>query len=120
VLIGALSAGAPDLAVVALFPAVVMCLALNLGAPARIFANPVTYRLGLWSYAVYLLHPLLQRPRDMADGMLGAYLPHDLALTFASLGVMVVLLTLSWISYSRVEMPGRRAVQRMFGGMISR
>jgi peptidoglycan/LPS O-acetylase OafA/YrhL len=119
-LLGALAVGAPDLAVVALFPPVVMCLAQNLGAAAAIFANPVTYCLGVWSYAVYLLHPLLQKPRDMMDGVLDGYVSHGLAETFASLAVIVILLILSWVSYSRIEVPGRRVIQRVAAGMMNR
>jgi peptidoglycan/LPS O-acetylase OafA/YrhL len=119
-LFGALSIGAPDLAVVVLFPAVILCLSRNLGVAAGIFANPVTYCLGLWSYAVYLLHPLLQRPRDLLDGALDVYLSHDLAEMSASLAVIVVLLILSWVSYNCIEVPGRRVIQRMAAGMIHR
>jgi peptidoglycan/LPS O-acetylase OafA/YrhL len=119
-LIVVLALGAPDLAVVALFPAVVMCLSQNLGVPAAMFANPVMYGLGVWSYAVYLLHPLLQRPRDVVDGVMLVYLPHHLAEALASLAIMALLLMLSWASYNLIEVPGRRAIQRTAAGMIPR
>jgi peptidoglycan/LPS O-acetylase OafA/YrhL len=114
----ALAVGAPDLVVVGLFPAVVLCLAKNLGAPAAIFSNSAIYALGLWSYAIYLLHPLLQRPRDMAGGFLLSHLPSSLAEIMASLGVVVLLLIISRAAYHGIEVPGRRAVQKVASGMI--
>jgi peptidoglycan/LPS O-acetylase OafA/YrhL len=93
-------------------------LATNTGAPAAIFSNSAIYALGLWSYAIYLLHPLLQRPREVIDNLLLAQLPPTLAAIIASLGVGAVLLTISRAAYHGIEVPGRRAVQRMAGGMI--
>jgi peptidoglycan/LPS O-acetylase OafA/YrhL len=104
--------------VVGLFPAVVMCLAMNVGAPAALFSNPAIYALGLWSYAIYLLHPLLQRPRDVVDGVLLSHLPPNLAAIIASLGVGAVLVAASRAAYRGIEVPGRRAVQRIAAGMI--
>jgi peptidoglycan/LPS O-acetylase OafA/YrhL len=116
-LIAAMSAGASDLVIVAMFPVVVICLSRNLGLPAAIFANPVTYCLGVWSYAVYLLHPLLQKPRDVMNAILNAWLPHGLSETLASLAIIAALLLLSWASYNGIEAPGRRAIQRLAAGL---
>ncbi len=115
-----MAAGAPDLIVVGLFPAVVVCLAANEGAPAALFSNSAIHAVGLWSYAIYLLHPLLQWPRDVVDGFLSSHLPPGPAAIIASLGVVAVLLTTSRAAYHRIEVPGRRAVQRIAGGTIRR
>ena len=55
----------------------------------------------------------------MVDGVLKVYLSHDLAEAFASLAVIVVLLIASW-NITLIEVPGRRAIQRMAAGMITR
>ena len=113
-----LVSGAPDLLVVGLFPAVVMCLATNRGAPAALFSNAAVYALGLWSYAIYLLHPLLQRPRDVVNGFLLPHLPPNFAAIVASLAIGAVLLALSRAAYHGIEVPGRLAVQRLAAGMM--
>lgn len=111
--IAAFSAGVPDLVIVALFPIVVMCLSRNPGIVAGMFVNRVVYSLGVWSYAVYLLHPLFQRPRDLMNDMLGTYMPRDLAAISSSSTVVVLLLVLSCVLYRCIELPGRRAIQRI-------
>jgi peptidoglycan/LPS O-acetylase OafA/YrhL len=109
----AFSAGVPDLVIVALFPVMVLCLSRNPGVVARIFANRVIYSLGVWSYAVYLLHPMFQQPRDLMNDTLGAYMPRDVAAISSSSTVVVLLLVLSCVLYKYIEVPGRRAIQRI-------
>jgi peptidoglycan/LPS O-acetylase OafA/YrhL len=118
ILLAMLAAGAPDLAVVALFPALVLCLSRNDGVPAALFANPAMLALGAWSYAMYLLHPLLQQPRDLLVDRLRSHLPGEAASVIASLAVLAVLLLLSWGAYHRIEVSGRRAVQRLAGLIV--
>jgi peptidoglycan/LPS O-acetylase OafA/YrhL len=110
-LAAALAAGVPDLGVVALFPSLVLVLAANAGGPAWLFANPAAHRLGIWSYAVYLLHPLLQAPQAAARDVLANHLPLYLAATCAMTAIIALLLGLACAAYHLIEVPGRRAVR---------
>jgi peptidoglycan/LPS O-acetylase OafA/YrhL len=108
-----LSMGAPDLMVVAVFPMVVLCLSMNVGMPAEMFSNPIMYTLGILSYSVYLLHPLLQKPLEMTSHMLASYLPHGVTVVLSLIGAMIVLLTLAKAAHIFIEQPGRRAIQHV-------
>jgi peptidoglycan/LPS O-acetylase OafA/YrhL len=109
----AFSAGFPNPVIIALFPVVVTCLSRTHGVIAWIFANRVIYSPGVWSYAMYMLHPVFQTPSDLMNDTLGAYMPHDLATILSSLIVVVLLLIFSFVLHTCIEMPGRRAIQRM-------
>jgi peptidoglycan/LPS O-acetylase OafA/YrhL len=115
VLIVMLVTGAPDLAVAAMFPALVLCLSQNSGLFAAVFSNVLMYGLGIISYAMYLLHPLLQQPRERTEHMMAAYFPHDVAVALSMLLATVILLLISVASYNGIEVPGRRAVRRLSG-----
>jgi peptidoglycan/LPS O-acetylase OafA/YrhL len=112
-LIVLLSVGAPDLMVVAVFPMVVLCLSMNVGRPAEIFSNPIMYALGVLSYSVYLLHPLLQRPLDITTHVLASYLPHGVTVVLSLIGATTVLLILAKAAHTFIEQPGRRAIQHV-------
>jgi peptidoglycan/LPS O-acetylase OafA/YrhL len=81
---------------------------MNAGTPAALFSSAPIY--ALWSYSIYLLHPLLQRPRDVMDGVLRSHLPPNLAATISAPCIGVVLFTVSRAAYHGIEAPGRRAV----------
>jgi peptidoglycan/LPS O-acetylase OafA/YrhL len=115
-----LIAGAPDLAIVALFPAVIMCLSRGLGVTTTMFGNPLMHQLGVLSYAVYLLHPLLQRPRELIAYDLTAYLPDEWAFLLSQSIGTGVLLALAGAAYNFVELPGRRAVQAIAARTVLR
>jgi peptidoglycan/LPS O-acetylase OafA/YrhL len=103
--------GAPDLAVVALFPVLVLCLAGNNGVPARLFANAPMVRLGELSYAIYLSHPLLQAPRDAVCHKLEHVLPVLSAALLSGAAALVVLWLVAGAIYRWVEQPGRRMLR---------
>lgn len=106
------AAGLPDLVVVALFPPLVLNLSANRGLPARLFASAVMVRLGVLSYAIYLLHPLLERPGQNLAGWLGQVMPEAPALLLAGAAITAVLLTLAAGAYRWIEQPGRRLLRR--------
>jgi peptidoglycan/LPS O-acetylase OafA/YrhL len=112
-LIAAFAAGIPDLVIVALFPVAVTCLSRDHGVVVWIFANRTIYSLGVWSYAIYLLHPLLQRPRDLMTDALGVHMRLEFAAIASALAAVALLLVCSFALYRCVEVPGRRAIQRM-------
>jgi peptidoglycan/LPS O-acetylase OafA/YrhL len=108
----ALVAGLPDLIVVALFPPFLLNLAANRGVSGWLFGNAVMVRLGVLSYAIYLLHPLLERPGQNLAGWLGEILPQTLAVAVASAVTIGVLLTLAVGAYRWIELPGRQLLRR--------
>jgi peptidoglycan/LPS O-acetylase OafA/YrhL len=108
-----LAAGAPDLAVVSLFPAVVLWVSKNRGIAESIFSNPIMYGAGILSYSVYLLHPLLQKPMVITNQILENYLPHIFATGLSLFIVIAVLLILAGAAYNFIEKPGRRIIQHV-------
>jgi peptidoglycan/LPS O-acetylase OafA/YrhL len=108
-----LAAGVPDLAIVSLFPAVVLCVSKNCGIAESIFSNPIMYGAGVLSYSVYLLHPLLQKPLVMTNQILENYLPHVWATALSLFVAIAVLLILSGAAYNFIEKPGRRVIQHV-------
>jgi peptidoglycan/LPS O-acetylase OafA/YrhL len=107
------AAGAPDLAIVALFPALVLCLAGNTGVPAWMFANAPMVRLGELSYAIYLSHPLLQAPLDAARHGLEHVLPVLPAALLSRTAALAVLWLVAGAIYRWVERPGRQVLRHL-------
>jgi peptidoglycan/LPS O-acetylase OafA/YrhL len=104
--------GLPDLAVVVLFPPLVAHLSANRGFPAWLLANSATVRLGELSYAIYLLHPLLERPgQNLADTLYGV-LPPIVAFVLAGIVISTVLLALAAGAFRWIEQPGRRLLRQ--------
>ena len=96
-LLGAVVAGVPDLALYPLLPLLVASLAASRGLAARTLASGVFHRLGVISFAVYLVHfPIIQ------VGIAGAAPSFGLA---ASL--LAVVLCVACLAHVLVERPGR-------------
>jgi peptidoglycan/LPS O-acetylase OafA/YrhL len=100
-----------DLILFAFFPVLVLVLYFEPAFAKLIFANRVSYHLGVVSYSIYLVHPLFNPARleSIAERYMGN-IAHPLtliAVTFLSWGFACVL-------YRFVEMPGRLYVQRIF------
>jgi peptidoglycan/LPS O-acetylase OafA/YrhL len=107
-------AGGHDLAIVALFPAFVLALARNNGWPAALFSGRVILRLGVLSYAIYLLHPLLETPhKDLLALLAQHQVPLVVAHGVAGVTMAFVLFAASTAAYEWVERPGRRLVRAL-------
>lgn len=106
-------AGAPDLAIVALFPALVLCLAANTGAQVQLFVNAPIVRLGELSYAIYLMHPLLQAPMDSSRQTLERVLPSLPARLVSGVMAIVILLAAAGAIYRWIERPGRQMLRHL-------
>jgi peptidoglycan/LPS O-acetylase OafA/YrhL len=105
-----------DLILFASFPIIVLILYFEPVFAKLIFANRVSYHLGVVSYSIYLVHPLFNPARleSIAARYMGN-IAHPLTL------IAVILLSwgLACVLYRFVEMPGRLYVQRIFlGGPI--
>lgn len=101
-----------DLFLVALFPPLVLALAVGGGPLQRLCGSPPIFLLGELSYAIYLLHTRLFRVRDGFDGHLHHFLG-GLTPAVASIFAYVVLLGASWIAYRYLETPARSLVRRV-------
>ena len=101
-----------DLAAVLLFPPLVVALALNAGAVARIMSARFLHFLGVISFSLYLIHNVF---RDIDLAILRALHPAlfsgPAALCFALAGSLAVI-PFAWVSYVAVERPGRRWLRR--------
>lgn len=110
-LVALMAGGGTDLAVAALFPPLVLALAVGKGPVQRFCAWTPIFFLGELSYAVYLLHTRLMRVRDVLEpklhGVLGAAAP-----AAASLVVYALLLLGAWALYRGLERPARAWVRK--------
>jgi peptidoglycan/LPS O-acetylase OafA/YrhL len=106
-----LGAGAPDLAIYPLFPAMVLSLACcRMRTPFS--ARPLVW-LGEISYALYLLHIFLLHPLDVTRSGARLMLAPWLADILAPVLIFGGLLAASDLCFRHVEMPGRRLVLRL-------
>ncbi len=112
-----------DLAVVLLFPPLVLCLACGTGPAARVLASRPAHALGILSYSIYLLQvPLvvLRAPGVLvarAEGWLAPYgllqgAHGRLALFY---GLLLAASVVSWLA---VERPARLLLRRMAPGVV--
>jgi len=101
---------APDLAMFVLLPLLVCTLYFESSATRAVFANKLSYHLGLVSYSMYLVHPLFVpikiRLQAMLEPQLGVS-SHWIVLLF----VVLMSWGLSVGLYTLVEKPGRSLFQ---------
>jgi len=98
-----------DLAVVALFSLLVLCLSADEGVVARFLGSGVIYFLGVISYSIYLVHdPLLEGLQRLLAGT-------DLAAhrSVVTACAWVATFVLSTLSYFAIEQPARRLIGRL-------
>ncbi len=109
VLLALLCVRGTDLAVVALFSVLVLCLSADEGVVARFLGSGVIYFLGVISYSIYLVHdPLLEGMQRLLAGTdLSA---HRSVVTGCAWAATFVLSTLS---YFAIERPARRLIGRL-------
>ncbi|MBV8505087.1 MAG: acyltransferase [Alphaproteobacteria bacterium] len=115
VLIALLHLGAPDLAIIPLFPLLILAAVRNTGRSASLLNSPPLVWLGDISYSLYLLHWFvlfvtteIARQLPTLDF---AKLPLALSLTLIAL-LIAVSLTLATLSFRFIEVTGRRWLRR--------
>jgi peptidoglycan/LPS O-acetylase OafA/YrhL len=106
-----------DLAVVLLFPILIVSVASAKHLPGRILASTTANVLGRLSYSLYLTHVLLAaslywiclRTQDYAEGIARK---QDLA-DGAFFVLMLLALPVAFITYKIIEVPGRRWIRAL-------
>lgn len=103
-----------DLAVVLCFPPFVAAVAGNRGRCMAVLETPVLHRLGLISYSIYLVHPLLQTSVLVAAPALQSFgFGETAAVGIATIVIVLVILALSHLTYRFIEEPGRHTFRRL-------
>jgi len=101
-----------DIAVVMIFPSLIIGLSCQRNMVARILGSKVFYMLGVWSYSIYLLHhPFIAIQNDIA-GFLGSIsIPGAAAVS--TITTLAAVVTLSYYCHKGIESPGRKLFQRL-------
>ncbi len=98
-----------DVFLVLLFAVLVISLSRDRGPVARALSVPAVHALGVWSYAIYLVAPIVQTQLLPGCIALAAYVvPANAA---APLGIalsIAPLVAFSYLAHRLVELPGRR------------
>ncbi|MGO4723494.1 MULTISPECIES: acyltransferase family protein [unclassified Inquilinus] len=102
--------GAPDILLIPVFAWIVLSLALDGGTVARALSWRPLHLLGLWSYSIYMVHPLVLKIEMqvlLRSGDRLQSLPYLVAVSAAALLAVVLLAALL---FRWVEVPARRAL----------
>jgi peptidoglycan/LPS O-acetylase OafA/YrhL len=104
-----------DLAVVALFPLLLISLASGNSLPARLLSSPVAMFLGTLSYGIYIVHQLMTPLMIWLHARLAA---HGTAhpQTIAAAAGLALTCPLAYAGYRWIELPGRRWLRHIFEG----
>ena len=101
-----------DLALAALFPLLVVSLSTDSGVVARLLASRPVHALGVWSYAIYLIHMHASRfVQPIGVRLRADHVRHDILITNTAACVLTIVA--SWAAYKWLEKPGRRLLQHI-------
>jgi peptidoglycan/LPS O-acetylase OafA/YrhL len=101
-----------DLAVVLLFPLLILCLASDTNLPSRVLAAKPIHYLGVLSYSIYLVHDLLGGAMGWVHRSIHAHgIAH--AQTYAAVLGIILTLFISIGAYNMIESPGRKLLRRL-------
>lgn len=106
-LIAGMATPLPDLALYPLLPLLVLSLSAVRGRAASIFSWAPFYRLGVYSYAIYLLHGHFHVVLGQLEQRLPRLMPETAAPCAAALITYVVVIGLAVFCYHFIERPGR-------------
>ena len=102
-----------DLLWVAMAPLLILGLAQDRGVVAGVLAGARAHRLGVLSYAIYLVAPNATKAAIAGGSALAARgVPFAHAIVFALLGALVVFV--AHFAHELIERPGRRWLRRRF------
>jgi peptidoglycan/LPS O-acetylase OafA/YrhL len=98
-----------DVFLVLLFALFVITLSRDRGLVARVLSSPIVHALGVLSYAIYLVAPIVQSqllPRCIA--IAGSVAQASAAVPLAIALSMAPLVAFSYLAHRLIELPGRR------------
>lgn len=113
-LLAAMAAKLPDLWIYPLLPLLVISLAQVRGWAARLFSAEPLYHLGLWSYAIYLVHQHFDVLLQQLDRHLSHVLPAALAQWAGAAITISLVLGTAVVSYRLIEKPWRGRLRHLF------
>jgi peptidoglycan/LPS O-acetylase OafA/YrhL len=101
-----------DIALVALFPPLILLLCSERSMLGRALGSPLPHRMGDWSYAIYLLHwPALTLMPALLPTIKATHLPHAWSATLALMAAFT--LVLAALAHRFVERPARSALRSL-------
>jgi peptidoglycan/LPS O-acetylase OafA/YrhL len=103
-----------DLPAILLFPPLILCLAMNRGAAARLMSLRFFHFLGVVSFSIYMIHQVFRVfELEWLRIVHPAPVSGPVALVLAAVGSFSVV-PFAWLAYSLIERPGRRLVRSLF------
>ena len=107
-LIGALCQPDYDLIVIILFCGLLVLLVSRTSVVSRALSAPVPYRLGQWSYSIYLLHDKFRRSSGELQVWLSRHIPLSALLAVGLTSGLVI--GASFLTYTLIEKPLRHLI----------
>ena len=101
-----------DLLVVVLFGILLICLAPGRGGLARALGTEIPYRLGQWSYSIYLIHDKFSHPAGSLQQLLAKYIPFASVVTLVFMAGLVI--ACSAASFRWIERPAGNYLRATF------
>jgi len=98
-----------DVLVVLLFPVLLLCLSPQQGLLGQLLGAHIPYRLGEWSYAIYLVHGKFTGLNDTLKTALAAHLP--LAGPVAAAITSAAVIGCASVIHACIELPCRRLLR---------
>ncbi len=95
-----------DLATIVLFCVLLVALSQQRGVLSTLLSASVPYRLGQWSYSIYLLHDKFVHPADRLSVWLASRIPFAASVSMLLTGLAVV--AVSALTFACLERPLRR------------
>lgn len=107
--------GFPELdpLLVLLFPLLILSLCSDRPAIARFLGSGLNYRLGVWSYAIYLVHEPILEASPAVEAFMQTHDVHPAHALGHGLMVAVVFVVAA-LAHRIVEVPGRRVLRAYF------
>jgi peptidoglycan/LPS O-acetylase OafA/YrhL len=113
-LVGLLMCPGTDLLAVALMPLLIIALSPEKGLLAKLLQSVPIYSLGIWSYAIYLIHVRVFRlTTHFIDFLTSHHIPCGGFLGVLA-GSSVAIAAAALLHYT-IERPGRRTMRRLLG-----
>ncbi len=109
IVVALLAMRSSDVFLVLVFAVLVIVLSRDRGPVARALSRPFVHALGVWSYAIYLVAPIVQKQLLPGCIVLAARVVTDHVAVPVGIALsMLPLVAFSYLAHRLVELPGRR------------